>query len=175
MLNLRNVTLLIFLFILTACTTAPNLTVVGTSGEPIPDPFYTAGTTSGSHMMFTWYYVRYEGIKDLDQSVQLIPVYLDRNKTHYIARKKIHGFNLTLRIFNPAQEEYTIFVYKNIKYSDGRDERKYYSEGSSHLEFREWSFPYPYSEQIDKMESFIEVRRKKDIILRTKKFSYSLE
>jgi len=171
----KYVTLFFALLLLFGCASTPNLTVIGTSGEPIPDPFYTAGTTEGSHMMFTWYYERYVGIEDLDKTVQLVPVHLDRNKTHYISRKKIHKFQMVLRVFNPGQEEYTIFAHKKIKYSDGRDERKYYSEGTSHLEFREWIFPYPYGEQIDRMESFIEIQRDKNIVLRSKKFSYSLE
>jgi hypothetical protein len=171
----KNVTLFFVLLIVVGCAGAPKLTVVSPAGDRIPNPFYTAGTTDGSHMRFTWYYVKYNGIEDLDKSIQLIPVHLDRNMSHFINRKKTHEFRLTLRVFNPRHEEYTIFVNKKIEYSDGNKIRNYFVKGRSFLEFRQWDFPYPYNKRIKKMQSFVEIRRGSDTILRTKKFSYSVE
>jgi len=171
----KNVTLFFVLLIVVGCSTAPQLTVVSPAGDRIPNPFYTAGTTDGSQMRFTWYYVKYNGIEDMDKTIQLIPVHLDRNQSQFITRKKTHGFQMTLRVFNPKHEEYKIFVNQKIKYSDGNEIRNHFIQGESFLEFRQWEFAYPYNNRIKKMESFIEIRQGMNIVLRTKKFSYTVD
>jgi len=171
----KNVTILLVLFIVVlGCAGAPKVTVVSPSGARIPNPYYTAGTTDGSHMSFTWYYTREVGIEDLDKTVQLIPVHLDRNLSHTILRKKTHSLQMTLRVFNPKQEEYKIYITTNVKYSDGSEIRNHFLKGESFLEFREWEFPYPYNDRIKEMDSFVQIRRGNDIVLRTKKFSYKV-
>jgi len=171
----KNVTLFFVLLIVVGCAGTTNLTVVSPAGDRIPNPFYTAGTTDGSHIRFTWYYVKYNGIEDMDKTVQLIPVHLDRNQSQFIIRKKTHGFQMTLRVFNPKHEEYMIYVNQKIKYSDGNEIRNHFIQGKSFLEFRQWDFVYPYNERIKKMESFIEIHQGKNIVLRTKKFSYTVD
>ena len=172
--HLKNVTLFFILMVVFGCAGAPKLTVVSPAGDRIPNPFYTAGTTDGSHMRFTWYYVKYQGIEDLDKSIQLIPVHLDRNESHYINRKKTHELQLTLRVFNPKHEEYTVYMNKKFEYTNGKEIRHHMIIGKSFLEFRQWEFPYPYNDRIKKMESFIEIHQKGRILLRTKKFKYSV-
>jgi hypothetical protein len=171
----KNVTLFFVLLIVVGCAGTTNLTVVSPAGDIIPNPFYTAGTTNGSHMRFTWYYVKYNGIEDMDKTIQFIPVHLDRNENQFITRKKTHGFQMTLRVFNPKHEEYMIYVNQKIKYSDGNEIRNHFIQGKSFLEFRQWEFAYPYNDRIKKMESFIEIHQGKNIVLRTKKFSYTVD
>lgn len=57
----KNVTLFFVLLIVVGCAGTTKLTVVSPAGDRIPNPFYTAGTTDGSQMRFTWYYVKYNG------------------------------------------------------------------------------------------------------------------
>lgn len=172
MLHAKNVTFFILILLLVGCATTPNLTVVGTSGEPIPDPFYTATSTGETKIMFTWYYVKYEATKDLDQSTQLIPIYLNRNEKHEISRKNTHGLQLILRVYNPTQQDYKIFSIRKIKHKGGKIYNHKYVEGMSHLGYREWEFQFPY-EKIKEAEGYIEVRQENNILLRTRKFSYS--
>ena len=172
MLHVKNVTFFILILLLVGCATTPNLTVVGTSGEPIPDPFYTATTTGETKMMFTWYYVKYDSVKDIDHSVQLIPIYLNRNEKHEISRKNTHGLKMILRVYNPTLAPYKIYRTRKTKYRNGKTYAHRYVEGSSHLGYREWEFQFPFK-NIKTMESFIEIRRDNTILLRTRKFSYS--
>ncbi len=167
-------TFLLIVCLIVGCSGAPKLTVISPAGEKIPEPFYTAGTTNGSHMRFTWFYVKYEGIEDADKTIQPIPIHLDRNENYSIDRENTHGLQMNLRVFNPGVEEYTVYVTNKIVYSDSKEVRNHYVAGKSFLEFRQWNFTFPYNDRIKKYESFIEIRRDDNVILRTKKFSYSV-
>jgi len=170
----KYVTLFFVLLIVVGCAGAPKLTVVSPAGDRIPNPFYTAGTTDGSQMRFTWYYVKHQGIRDLDQTVQLSPIHLDRNKVHYIERKTTHKFKMVLRVFNPNLEEYTIYATNRIEYTDGKVVQHRFDVGKSFLEFRLWEFPFPYNDRVKRYESFFEIQSGDRLLLRTKRFKYSV-
>jgi hypothetical protein len=156
MLRLKNVTLFLVLLMTVGCATQ-KLTVISPAGDRFPDPFYTAGTTDGSQMRFTWFYVQEFGYKDLDGTIQRSPVHLDRNKKHFIDRKKTHSLKLILRVFNPGEEEYTVFMSRTTKYNGDVEMREHIMAGKSFL------------------TSNIEIYRDNDLVLRTKKFKYSVE
>ena len=174
MLQYKNVTFfLVVLLLIVGCASSPKITMLGTAGELIPNPHYRANNTGNSQLKFVWYYVQDKGVKDLDMTMQPMPVFLDRKESHSISRKTTLGFKMILRVYNPAQRSYSVTSNKRVEYTDGKEFIRRRIEGESFLEFRQWEFPFPYNDRVKKMESFIEIHQDKNIILRTRKFSYS--
>lgn len=172
---LKYVTLFLVLLMFFGCVSAPKVTLMSPPIGQIPNPLYTARPIDGSGMTFTWNYVQYVGIEDLDKSIYLVPRYFDRNKSHSITRKKTHSLQLVLRVFNPKHSDYTVFMNKRIEYSNGDEITNRMILGKSFLEFRQWMVPYPYNDRIKKMESSIEIHLEDGVVLlRTKTFKYSV-
>jgi len=175
MLNyLKNVIFFLVFLLFIGCSTTQKITLISSAGEIIPDPYYTASPV-GKKMKFIWYYERTIGMKDLDKSVQPIPVFLNVKQNQSISRKKTLDLQMVLRVFNPSHNPYIIFMNRKIEYLDGNIITRRYIEGQSYLDYRQWEFPYPYDERIKKVTSFIEILYNENLLLRTRKFQYIIE
>jgi hypothetical protein len=171
---LKKFSTLVFIILLCACAQpSVNLTDSQT-GAPLPNPLYH-GRTIGDKLSFTYYYVAEYAVKDVDQSIQTFPVYLDK-RTDSISRKKIHSLSLVLQVFNPTEKKYAIYSARNYQYNNGKPRfHDYRQEAASHLPYREYRFPMPLDEKVKKAYLEVTVTDKKNgMLFRIGKFEYSL-
>ena len=175
MLKHIKIILLFALFLtLAACGTTQKVTMLNTAGEIIPNPYYNAKTTGESKLFFTWFYAKYQAVDDKDGSVQAAPVFLSRSVEHQINKDEILGLDLTMRVYNPQQKEYQIFINKTVDYTEGSDYSRRFSKGSSFLEYRVWKFHFPCNDRIKEFEANIEIWSDNTTLLRTRTFKYSV-
>ena len=160
------------LLIVFGCQT-PIVNMVNPDGETTPKPFYRAKTTNGSHLTFTWFYVKYEGVKDVDKSTQYMPTYLDVKKKHDFLITKVHSAKMVLRVFNPLEQKYKVYLSQKFRYRHTGDSNSYTLQGTSKLQYREWTFDIPINKHIRKGSVLAEVHGSKNLLMRSKRFQYA--
>ena len=174
---LKKFSTLVFIILLSYGCTQPNVNLRDSqTGAPLPNPLYH-GRTVDDKLSFTYYYVAEYAVKDLDQSIQAFPVYLDKQTTS-ITREKIHSLSLVLQIFNPTEMKYSVYSARNYQYNSNSKKPRFHDyrqEAASNLPYREYRFPMPLDDKVKEAYLTITVTDKKNgMLFRIGKFEYSL-
>ena len=167
------ITLVLFILLSYGCA-PPSVNLRDSqTGSPLPNPLYH-GRTVGDKLTFTYYYMAERAVTDIDQTIQMFPVYLDK-RTNSIERKEVQSLSLVLKVFNPTGIQYSIYTARNYKYNGSPMFQDYRQEASSHLPYREYNFPMPINDKIK--EAFLEITvtdKKNGTLFRIGKFRYVL-
>ena len=167
------ITLVLFILLLYGCGTPQVNLTDSRTGSPLPNPSYH-GRTVGDKLHFTYYYVAEKAVKDLDQTIQRFPVYLDK-RTNTVERKEVHSLSLVLQIFNPTGMKYSVYSARNYKKKGKPTFHDYRQEAASNLPYREYRFQMPINSDVT--EAFLEVTitdQKNVKLFRIGRFKYNL-
>jgi len=169
----------ILLLVAVGCASKPNVTLISTAGESLPNPYYIASSTSQeTQLKVIFFYVGYSTVKDADNSTQYYPIYLDR-RTRDIQLKTFEKLHVVVRVFNPTEAYYEVHSHTSRTI---QRKKKWISQvihgviGASKLQYREYTLDLPLEKGVKDAENYITLTSKygKEIYMSTGRFKYRL-
>lgn len=171
---LKQLFLFVSLIFIISCASHPNITVISPLGEPIPRPSYILKTLD-KNFQVTFFYSAIGGVKDLDNTIQPVPKFLDKNINHILSFKKINKLIVTIKVFNPKRISYTIYQGEAIKFKNGGDLRSLSVSGRSNLIFRTFEIELPFRKAITSAKVHFEIQKQDgSILIRTGTMEYHI-
>jgi hypothetical protein len=172
----KTILFLLTIFILSGCSTTPEITVVRPDGGPSPDPQYILQTTSQEQpIQLTFYYVATDKVEDLDGSKQPSISFLERRKVYYFSKKSTTDLHTVLRVLNPRNLRYKIHYRMHITFSDSGRMDAYSEIAYSDMKYREIICPLPLSDGIKYVEHEVDVTDNiGNVLIRTGQFKYHI-
>jgi len=172
---IKKLFLCIALLLVIGCASKPQLTVISSTGEPLPDPHYILDSLDKT-IHVTFYYSAISGVKDLDNTVQPVPTFLDKNIINVLSFKKFKELLLTIKVFNPQKIPYTIYRSEAIKFRNGGNMDCVSIAGKSNLMFRTFKLELPFRQMITTAKVNFEIQGQGGtILIRTGKMEYSID
>lgn len=101
--------LIFMLFFLSACASAPQVTILDSSGRLMPDPIYKL-TDTQKRVFASFWFTAYQEFEDIDGSKVLIPTFLDMTKTNTIDLRMVKKLTLNIEFHNPYGVKYTMNI-----------------------------------------------------------------
>jgi hypothetical protein len=143
-------------------------------GQPFPDPYYVLQTTDPQRpIRASFFYSSLEAIKDLDQAKVFKTKFLHRRDHFYFSKDSEDELHLTVRVLNPRNMRYKVFINFRIKYSDGGITDSYSIIAYSDMKYREFIRDLPTWDGIKEVSYSLEIKDKaENPLISTGKFNY---
>ena len=172
----KTILFLLTIFILSGCSSAPEITVVRPDGGPSPDPYYILRTTSKEQpIQISYYYAAIDRVEDLDGSLQPTKKFLERRKVYYFSKESATDLHTVLRVLNPRNMGYKVYYKLHISFSNGGRMDSYSEIAYSDMKYREIICQLPL---IDGMEYATHELQISDVagnvLIRTGQFEYHI-
>ena len=144
------------------------------SGEPFPDPIFMLQTIDQERpIRITFFYPAIEYHKDIDGSMVGQKSYLDPRQHHYF--KSEADVKLVLRVLNPTNDHYKVFIQQKIEFSDGGDMQTYHMAAESDMKYREFFRQLPTWKGVERVSYLVVLTNGEDNpLISTRGINYSI-
>ncbi len=145
-------------------------------GRPFPNPYYVLQTTDPiKSIRVSFFYSSIKVVKDLDGMDVPEQKFLDRRKQHYFLNED-KSVQLVVRILNPRNMIYKVYIKQNIEYSGGGAMDSYLLVAYSDMKYREFNRLLPIEEGIKEVIYILDIRDKaENLLASTGKFHYYIQ
>jgi len=173
--KIKNYFLLVMLLVVVGCA-SQKINIISESGEPMPNPYYVATSTSGIPIKATYYYVGFSEVKDADGSIHHTPVYLDRRTKYTIKKGRYKDLQLVLRVFNPTSSTYRVHTHITVQRKNKKSELTNGVSAMSELSYRQYMFRLPIGGDEKQIKFDVSLTNKddKETYLHTGAFVYQI-
>jgi len=173
----RQLVVLIFLIFLISCGGKQHITheVRKPDGAPYPDPYFSIQTLEGAGipLRLSFYYEVVDYKLDLDKSLIGVTSFIDPRGHQFIDEGE--NVRLIVRILNPTNGHYKVYLTQKIDFSLGGDLQSYHLIGQSDMKYREFVRQLPTWKGIENVSFLLQIMNKDESpLVSTRGIKYSI-